>query len=100
MVRCDGSRKPLGAAIRAADGRAALATCDYVIRACSDTSHGAFVHNRSSSSIDAEALLKVDVDNPGGVIAARDLADGPAIGVNGSSAIPAGATGIAGELWL
>jgi hypothetical protein len=100
VVRCDGSRKPLGAAIRAADGHAGVAACDYVIRACVDDSHGAIVRNRSGSAITPGALLKVDAAHPGGVMTASSLADGPAIGVNGPGSIAAGATGIAGELWL
>lgn len=101
VVRCDGSRRPLGAAVRAAEGSSERpVACDFVIRSCSDDSHGAIVRNRSSSAIAAGALLKVDLDNPGGAVTASDLADGPAIGVNGPMAIAAGATGIAGELWL
>jgi hypothetical protein len=100
VARCDGSRKPLGAAIRAANGVGGFASCDYVVRACADDGQGAIVHNRSATAIAPESLLKVDPTQPGGVTTATDLADGPAIGVNGSSTIAAGATGIAGELWL
>jgi hypothetical protein len=100
VVRCDGSRKPVGTAIRAANGSAGPASCDYVIRACADDNHGGFVRNRSGSPIAPDALLKVDLAHPGGVTAASSLADGPAIGVNGSSPIAAGAAGIADELWL
>jgi hypothetical protein len=95
---CDGSRKPLGAAIRAASANSG--GVDYVIRANSDQ-HGAIVvNNRGSATIPARSLLKVDAANPGGVTVATNLADGPAIGISGTSDIAGGSSGNAGELWI
>jgi len=99
VVRCDGSRKPLGAAIRAISSSAGCV--DYLIRGTTEELEAPIVvNNRSADSIPAGSLLKVDTANPGGIVAAANLADGPAIGLNGDSAIPGGSAGHARELWF
>jgi hypothetical protein len=100
VVRADGSRNPLGVAMQSYP--AGGGCIDYQIKASYTIGGGdtATVRNRSSTTIAANALLKLDVANPGGVTTAADLADGPALGVNGSSAIAPGSTGTADELWV
>ena len=97
---CDGSRKPYGVAIRADSGTGAQGNIDYYVRASAVSHSSPTVHNRSSNTIAANALLKVDTAHPGGVTTASGPNDGWVIGINGTSAIPPNSTGAAAEIWL
>jgi hypothetical protein len=99
-VRCDGTRKPFGISLRTVSGP--LGPIDYVVRATGDATGSPVipVNDYGSETIAANALVKVDTANPGGVTTASSLADGPAIGVNGPTAISPGASGTLQELWL
>jgi hypothetical protein len=98
-IRCDGTRKPFGVSLRTVSGPPGA--LDYAVRANSDVGNQDIpVNNYGSATIAANALVKVDTVNPGGVTTASSLADGPAIGVNGPNPLAPGTSGTLGELWL
>lgn len=96
-MRCDGSRRPIGVAIRASNA-STNGDVDYLIRASATTTIP--VQNKAATAIAAGALVKVDTANPGGVTTAASPNDGWVIGVNGTAAIAATSAGTLAELWI
>ena len=90
---CDGTSFPVGAAVLAT---ATAGNVDFYITA--QNPNFATVINKTAGTIAANALLKVDTANPGGVTTATSLTDGYVVGVNNGTAITAGTSGTIAQL--